>query len=93
MTSDARQHPFYFCQLEAIETLIWWVEGAEAYKQGIHVPGDGGAVGTAVQQDGHWRGQDHGDGDDHHLAGAERADLSRSATRISAARCLSSRRG
>lgn len=40
---DARQHPFYFCQLEAIETLIWWVEGAEAFKQGIHVPGDGGA--------------------------------------------------
>ena len=40
---DARQHPFYFCQLEAIETLIWWVEGAEAYKQGIYVPGDGGA--------------------------------------------------
>jgi len=39
----ARQHPFYFCQLEAIETLIWWVEGAEAYKQGIHIPGDGGA--------------------------------------------------
>ncbi|OIQ29245.1 MAG: type III restriction endonuclease subunit R [Alphaproteobacteria bacterium MedPE-SWcel] len=39
----ARQHPFYFCQLEAIETLIWWVEGAEAFKQGIHVPGDGGA--------------------------------------------------
>ena len=38
----ARQHPFYFCQLEAIETLIWWVEGAEAYKQGIHVTGDGG---------------------------------------------------
>lgn len=40
---SARQHPFYFCQLEAIETLIWWVEGAEGYKQGIHVPGDGGA--------------------------------------------------
>lgn len=39
---DARQHPFYFCQLEAIETLIWWVEGAEAYKQGIYIPGDGG---------------------------------------------------
>ena len=19
-----REHPFYFCQLEAIETLIWW---------------------------------------------------------------------
>lgn len=40
---DARPYPFYFCQLEAIETLIWWVEGAEAYKQGIAIPGDGGA--------------------------------------------------
>ncbi len=39
---SARQHPFYFCQLEAIETLIWWVEGAEAYRQGIAIPGDGG---------------------------------------------------
>lgn len=41
--NDARQYPFYFCQLEAIETLIWWVEGAEGYKQGIAIPGDGGA--------------------------------------------------
>ncbi|TIQ03830.1 BPTD_3080 family restriction endonuclease [Mesorhizobium sp.] len=41
--TEARQHPFYFCQLEAIETLIWWVEGAEAFKQGIAIPGDGGA--------------------------------------------------
>ncbi len=40
---EARQLPFYFCQLEAIETLIWWVEGAEAFKQGIAIPGDGGA--------------------------------------------------
>lgn len=39
----ARQYPFYFCQLEAIETLIWWVEAAAEYKQGIFVPGDGGA--------------------------------------------------
>lgn len=39
---EARQLPFYFCQLEAIETLIWWVEGAEAFKQGIAIPGDGG---------------------------------------------------
>jgi len=37
-----RQHRFYFCQLEAIETLIWRVEGAEEYRQGIFVPGDGG---------------------------------------------------
>ncbi len=39
----ARQTPFYFCQLEAIETLIWRVEAAEAYRQGITIPGDGGA--------------------------------------------------
>ena len=39
----ARVYPFYFCQLEAIETLIWWVEAPADYKQGIYVPGDGGA--------------------------------------------------
>jgi type III restriction enzyme len=39
----ARDLPFYFCQIEAIETLIWWVEAAPEHKQGIHVPGDGGA--------------------------------------------------
>lgn len=38
----ARQLQFYFCQLEAIETLIWWVEAAQDYKQGVFVPGDGG---------------------------------------------------
>ena len=39
---SAREYPFYFCQVEAIETLIWWVEGAEAFKQGLAIPGDGG---------------------------------------------------
>lgn len=38
----ARQYPFYFCQLEAIETLIWWVEGVAEYRQGIVLEGDGG---------------------------------------------------
>ena len=38
-----RQYAFYFCQIEAIETLIWWVEASADYKQGIYVPGDGGA--------------------------------------------------
>jgi type III restriction enzyme len=38
----ARVLPFYFCQLEAIETLIWWVEAPAEFKQGIAVPGDGG---------------------------------------------------
>ncbi len=37
-----RQYPFYFCQLEAIESLIWWLEAPEVYKQGIFLQGDGG---------------------------------------------------
>ncbi len=40
--SDARSTALYFCQVEAIETLIWWVESTDAYKQGIEIPGDGG---------------------------------------------------
>lgn len=39
---SARQLPFYFCQIEAIETLIWHMEAAPDFKQGIFVPGDGG---------------------------------------------------
>lgn len=39
----ARDFPFYFCQLEAIETLIWWAEAPAEFRQGIHLPGDGGA--------------------------------------------------
>jgi type III restriction enzyme len=38
-----RQLPFHFCQLEAIETLIWPVEAPESYRQGIRIEGDGGA--------------------------------------------------
>ena len=38
----AREYPFYFCQIEAIETLIWWHESAPEYRQGIAIPGDGG---------------------------------------------------
>ena len=40
--SPIRQYPFYFCQLEAIETLIWHVEAPAEFRQGIFVPGDGG---------------------------------------------------
>lgn len=38
-----RPYPFYFCQLEAIETLVWWLEAPADYRQGIFLPGDGGA--------------------------------------------------
>lgn len=37
---DYRQ--FFFCQLEAIETLIWLAEGPAADKVGIEIPSDGG---------------------------------------------------
>ncbi|MGH9845433.1 MAG: DEAD/DEAH box helicase family protein, partial [Blastocatellia bacterium] len=34
---------FFFCQLEAIETLIWLAEAPDAQKVGIEIPSDGGA--------------------------------------------------
>ncbi|MEX2138602.1 MAG: DEAD/DEAH box helicase family protein [Pirellulales bacterium] len=40
---EQREHRrFFFCQLEAIETLIWLAEASPAEKQGIDIPGDGG---------------------------------------------------
>lgn len=39
---DARQYPFFFAQLEAIETLIWLKEASPADVQGVVVEGDGG---------------------------------------------------
>ncbi len=33
---------FFFCQLEAIETLMWLTEAPESDRVGIKVPGDGG---------------------------------------------------
>ncbi|MFP4451998.1 MAG: BPTD_3080 family restriction endonuclease [Desulfobacterales bacterium] len=39
---EARHLRFYFCQLEAVETLIWWLEAPAQYKQGIFIAGDGG---------------------------------------------------
>jgi len=35
-------NPFFFCQLESIETLIWLCEAPDAEKVGIAVPSDGG---------------------------------------------------
>src|SRR5262249_46208543 len=33
---------FFFCQLEAIETLIWLTEAPDAERVGIEIPSDGG---------------------------------------------------
>jgi type III restriction enzyme len=41
-TETRGDHRFFFCQLEAIETLIWLTEGSVADRQGIEIPGDGG---------------------------------------------------
>lgn len=39
---ERQDRRFFFCQLEAIETLIWLVEAPAEEKAGIVVPGDGG---------------------------------------------------
>lgn len=40
--NSRRPYRFYFCQLEAAETLMWHVEAAAEFRQGVNVPGDGG---------------------------------------------------
>ena len=40
---ERKDRRFFFCQMEAIETLIWLTEAPEAEKTGIVIPGDGGA--------------------------------------------------
>ena len=40
---DIRYFPFFFCQLDAIETLIWLTEAPDTEKTGINIEGDGGA--------------------------------------------------
>ena len=39
---EQREYPFFFCQLEAIETLIWLFESPDSEKVGIDIPTDGG---------------------------------------------------
>ena len=39
---DMRQYQFFFCQMDAIETLIWLVEAPETERAGINIQGDGG---------------------------------------------------
>jgi type III restriction enzyme len=39
---EQREHAFFFCQLEAVETLIWLNEASAAEQQGIEIPSDGG---------------------------------------------------
>lgn len=41
--SQERENRLFFCQLEAIETLIWLTEAPASDKVGIDIPSDGGA--------------------------------------------------
>lgn len=41
--TEARQNRLFFCQIEAMETLIWLTEGPESDKVGINIPNDGGS--------------------------------------------------
>ncbi len=40
---ERKDRKFFFCQLEAVETLIWLTEAPEAEKTGIEIPSDGGS--------------------------------------------------
>ena len=39
--NEQRDFPFFFCQIEAIETLIWLIETSDYQKAGIEIPKDG----------------------------------------------------
>ncbi|MBI4646556.1 MAG: DEAD/DEAH box helicase family protein, partial [Bacteroidia bacterium] len=39
---ERKERKFFFCQLEAIETLIWLTEAPQSEKTGIDIPSDGG---------------------------------------------------
>nr|NQU88943.1 DEAD/DEAH box helicase family protein [Bacteroidota bacterium] len=39
---EFRQFPFFFCQLESIQVIIFLIEAPEHYKTGISIPSDGG---------------------------------------------------
>lgn len=39
---ERQDHRFFFCQLEAIETIIWLIEAPQSEKVGIDIPSDGG---------------------------------------------------
>ncbi|HBM16536.1 MAG TPA: type III restriction endonuclease subunit R [Lentisphaeria bacterium] len=39
---ERKDRRLFFCQLEAIETLIWLTEAPDADKTGVKIPGDGG---------------------------------------------------
>ena len=55
---------FFFCQIEAVETLIWLAEAPAADRVGVEIPSDGGTFERLCAQDGNRLRQDrrHGHG-------------------------------
>ena len=41
-TSEERDQKFFYCQIEAIETLLFLNEAPDNYKVGVEIPNDGG---------------------------------------------------
>ncbi|MDR3154610.1 MAG: DEAD/DEAH box helicase family protein [Deltaproteobacteria bacterium] len=39
--SERRQYPFFWCQLDAMETLLWLTESPSACRIGVDIPSDG----------------------------------------------------
>lgn len=39
---EARQYQFFFCQMDAMETLVWLTEAPASEKVGVDIPSDGG---------------------------------------------------
>ena len=69
-----RERKQFFCQREAIETLIWLTEVAPKEVQRRYQDRERGGQSRPLSsclQNGDRRGQDHGHGDDHRLAGGE----------------------
>src|SRR5437588_9370772 len=54
---------FFFCQLEAIETLMWLTEAPASERVGIQVPSEWRTISTVVLQNGDRLGQNNSDGD------------------------------
>ena len=56
---ERKDRRFFFCQLEAIETLIWLTEAPEADRTGIDIQRRWWRFFTMVHQDGHRLRQNH----------------------------------
>jgi type III restriction enzyme len=72
---DERMNPFFWCQTDAMETLIWLTEAPAAERVGINIPGDGGGVSAYLHQALHGRRQDYRNGYAYRLAGVQQSGV------------------